>query len=222
MARVRELIPVILGELRASGFRGETTTPRRAEDALWEYGVSDTDSAKARWASRRAPRLDEIALAIAERRVIHEEFMERVDARYGDLIAALDSNSMTDEFKRAFAEASHNDRGAMEWEVLQAAYLRWSRRQPRSREEERRKRERRRASMAATADGTWPHWRQLIDEDGPACALCGDDVEPGSDSYGRRPSVDHIEPLFFGGQHRRANAQLAHFACNSDKAAGIG
>jgi hypothetical protein len=169
--------------------------------------------------SRHRPRLDEIALVIAERQVAHDELMARVEARYGELIAAFDTNTMTDELGRRFAGASREDRHTLEFEILQSAYLRWARRRPRSREADRLKRERRRAEIALTADGTWPHWRQLLQEDGPACALCGEDVEPDSPEYARRPSVDHIEPLFLGGAHQRANAQLTHFTCNSDKGA---
>jgi 5-methylcytosine-specific restriction endonuclease McrA len=183
--------------------------------------VSVSDSEKSRWVSRHRPRLDEIAQIIAERQVAHDELMARVEARYGDLIAAFNTNTMTDELGWQFAAASRNDRHVSEFEVLRSAFLRWAHRRPRSREADKLKRERRRAQIALTADGTWPHWRQLLQEDGPACALCGKDVVPDSPEYRRRPSVDHIEPLFLGGAHQRTNAQLTHFTCNSDKGAII-
>jgi 5-methylcytosine-specific restriction endonuclease McrA len=72
--------------------------------------------------------------------------------------------------------------------------------------------------MSATADGTWPHWRTLIEEDGPMCAICFEDVVPGAAEWDLRPTVDHIVALFSGGKHIRSNAQLAHHRCNSDKA----
>jgi hypothetical protein len=96
------------------------------------------------------------------------------------------------------------------------ALLRYYRRHQ-SKEQQRDRARRRRLQMSATADGTWPHWRTLIEEDGPMCAICGDDVVPGATEWDLRPTADHIVALFSGGKHTRSNAQ-AHHRCNSDKA----
>lgn len=34
------------------------------------------------------------------------------------------------------------------------------------------------------------------------------------------PTLDHVLPVAMGGDHTRANAQLAHFICNSSKSDG--
>lgn len=72
------------------------------------------------------------------------------------------------------------------------------------------------------------HWRQLFDEDGPTCHLCGFATDPadfvqhdgGWRTLGPEyPTLDHVVPLAEGGLHERANARLAHFMCNSIKGA---
>ncbi len=91
-------------------------------------------------------------------------------------------------------------------------------RRHKSKEQQREDARRRRLRKSATADGTWPHWRTLMDEDGPLCAICGEEVVPGAEEWDPRPTVDHIVALFAGGKHTRSNAQLAHHGCNSNKA----
>lgn len=56
---------------------------------------------------------------------------------------------------------------------------------------------------------------EIFERDGWVCGLCGEDVprewvsrSPGS------PSLDHILPISLGGEHSRANVQLAHLRCN--------
>lgn len=48
----------------------------------------------------------------------------------------------------------------------------------------------------------------LVTRDGGRCGLCGKRVRHGE------TSIDHIVPLFFGGEHTYANTQLAHLNCN--------
>lgn len=43
------------------------------------------------------------------------------------------------------------------------------------------------------------------------CGICGEDVDPGNFQ------IDHIEPLFHGGEHSYANTQPAHPRCNMSK-----
>jgi len=63
------------------------------------------------------------------------------------------------------------------------------------------------------------HRRKIYERDGWACQLCGEPVDrTGLDMY-LRPSLDHIVPLSKGGTHTRANAQCAHWICNSLKGA---
>lgn len=70
------------------------------------------------------------------------------------------------------------------------------------------------------------HWRMVSTEDGPACHICGYDVDPGdvetlangARAYGPSyPTLDHVVALHHGGLHERANVKLAHFYCNSVK-----
>lgn len=59
---------------------------------------------------------------------------------------------------------------------------------------------------------------EIFERDEWTCGICGDAVDrtllhpdPGS------PSLDHVVPLSRGGEHSRANVQLAHHGCNSGK-----
>lgn len=67
-------------------------------------------------------------------------------------------------------------------------------------------------------------WKKVASRDGMACSLCGEDVDPhdyymntsGIKVTGRMyPSVDHIEPQSWGGDHDDSNLRLAHKSCNS-------
>lgn len=63
---------------------------------------------------------------------------------------------------------------------------------------------------------------EIFTRDGWVCQLCGvpvakDAVVPHPDA----PTLDHVVPLALGGEHSRANGQLAHFMCNSRKGARV-
>jgi len=58
----------------------------------------------------------------------------------------------------------------------------------------------------------------IYERDQWRCQLCGEAVEPTlrwPDPLS--PSLDHIQPLVAGGEHSRANTQLAHWICNVRK-----
>ena len=70
------------------------------------------------------------------------------------------------------------------------------------------------------------NWKQIADDYGMRCAICGCEVDPtdtwinenGTKCYGRRyPTVDHIIPLRHGGTDTLDNVQLACKHCNSSK-----
>lgn len=83
------------------------------------------------------------------------------------------------------------------------------------REERMAKCHRRRALLAGVESEKFT-LADVIDRDGWRCGICGKAVKPGS--KGRdRPSLDHVVPISQGGPHTMANAQLAHFGCNSGK-----
>jgi len=63
---------------------------------------------------------------------------------------------------------------------------------------------------------------EVYERDGWACGLCHQPVnrklawpDPLS------PSLDHVVPLAAGGDHSRANTQLAHWICNVRKGARL-
>lgn len=66
--------------------------------------------------------------------------------------------------------------------------------------------------------------RDIFERDGWRCQLCRATVDPVLVwPHPLSASLDHILPISKGGQHRRANVQLAHLRCNvekSDRAAG--
>lgn len=56
----------------------------------------------------------------------------------------------------------------------------------------------------------------LADRDGPACWLCGNDVDPAAPRGAREAgSVDHVVPRAKGGGDEDENLRLAHRVCNS-------
>lgn len=60
--------------------------------------------------------------------------------------------------------------------------------------------------------------REVFERDEWICQVCGDPVDPEL----RWPevmsaSLDHINPVSRGGNHTRANTQLAHLVCNIKK-----
>lgn len=63
---------------------------------------------------------------------------------------------------------------------------------------------------------------EVYERDGWVCGLCGQPVDrkltwPDPKS----PSLDHVVPLVAGGEHSRANTQLAHWLCNVRKGARL-
>ncbi|MCC9712063.1 HNH endonuclease [Streptomyces sp. MNU76] len=60
--------------------------------------------------------------------------------------------------------------------------------------------------------------RYIFERDGWRCQICGKKVRRDVDPRHRlAPSVDHVIPLAAGGVHSNANAQCAHYGCNSSK-----
>jgi 5-methylcytosine-specific restriction endonuclease McrA len=58
----------------------------------------------------------------------------------------------------------------------------------------------------------------LIERDGGICQLCRLPVSLASRAPDpASPTLDHVVPLSRGGEHSKANAQLAHYGCNSAK-----
>lgn len=63
---------------------------------------------------------------------------------------------------------------------------------------------------------------EVFERDGWICQLCGEPVDQAAkhpDLMG--PSLDHVIPLIAGGDHSRANSQLAHWICNVRKGASL-
>jgi len=61
---------------------------------------------------------------------------------------------------------------------------------------------------------------EIYERDGWVCGLCGVPVPPELNwPDPMSASLDHIMPLSAGGDHSRANAQLAHWICNVRKGA---
>ena len=58
----------------------------------------------------------------------------------------------------------------------------------------------------------------LLERAGWVCGICGEDI-PKSATFPDvlSPSLDHVIPLSRGGKHEYANAQAAHYGCNSAK-----
>jgi 5-methylcytosine-specific restriction endonuclease McrA len=63
----------------------------------------------------------------------------------------------------------------------------------------------------------------LIARDAGRCQLCGRAVRTDCQvPHPLAPTMDHIVPLAGGGDHSKANTQLAHFQCNSVKSNAAG
>jgi uncharacterized Zn finger protein (UPF0148 family) len=63
--------------------------------------------------------------------------------------------------------------------------------------------------------------RKIFARDGWRCQICGKRVVKSAVvPHPKAATVDHIVPLADGGEHSMANAQTAHFICNSEKSAG--
>lgn len=67
-------------------------------------------------------------------------------------------------------------------------------------------------------------WLPIIAErDGYRCGLCRRRVNMTLKvPHSKAPTLDHIVPLTKGGDHSKANTQLAHFLCNSRKGDRVG
>jgi 5-methylcytosine-specific restriction endonuclease McrA len=60
----------------------------------------------------------------------------------------------------------------------------------------------------------------LVQRWGCVCYLCGDEVSfDRSLPLRNRPSIDHVVPIFHGGEHSVENCRVVHFSCNSAKGA---
>lgn len=61
---------------------------------------------------------------------------------------------------------------------------------------------------------------EIAARDRVRCGLCGGRVAMKQKvPHPKAPTIDHIIPVFEGGDDTRANVQLAHFRCNSSKGA---
>lgn len=77
-----------------------------------------------------------------------------------------------------------------------------------------------RRSRRAAAGSEQVGMRYLIRRDKGICQLCGKKVRLGEQvPHPLAPTLDHVVPLALGGAHTKANAQLAHFRCNTSKGA---
>ena len=65
---------------------------------------------------------------------------------------------------------------------------------------------------------------EIGERDGWVCGICQDSVrlvDPGLVyPHPLSPSIDHIQPVVFGGPNSRANVQITHLFCNMEKNAG--
>lgn len=87
---------------------------------------------------------------------------------------------------------------------------------------QRRQKRRRRRAREAGAGPRALSFHAIAERDQWRCQLCGSPVGPASAwPHPLAPTLDHIIPLAFGGTHDAANAQLAHFRCNSLKGDGV-
>jgi 5-methylcytosine-specific restriction endonuclease McrA len=57
---------------------------------------------------------------------------------------------------------------------------------------------------------------EIFERDNWTCYLCGEATDHAGGPFDPRyPTVDHVKPLSQGGEHSKANARTACFACNS-------
>lgn len=97
-------------------------------------------------------------------------------------------------------------------EVLRACTRRWRRNNPdKAREKDHRR-------GVERGRGIRKHWRQLLDDQGPICGICGLGLDMTEDHIsGYEFEVDHIIPRSRGGSNEYSNAQLSHSECNKSK-----
>ena len=80
-------------------------------------------------------------------------------------------------------------------------------------------RRRRRARMRSVKTDVFTSV-EIFERDGWRCGICGEKVNKGIEyPHPKSASLDHIVPLAEGGEHSKANCQLAHFSCNARKGA---
>lgn len=84
---------------------------------------------------------------------------------------------------------------------------------------ERRRREKQRRLEREKGVVTEPYTlTDIAMRDGRRCGICGRLVlMEKSVPHPKAPTIDHILPIFVGGDDTRSNVQLAHFLCNSTK-----
>jgi hypothetical protein len=87
----------------------------------------------------------------------------------------------------------------------------------------RRAKSRRRARHAGAKVVEYIYLPDIAERDGHRCGICRRQVDmtllvP----HPKAPTLDHVVPLARGGDHSKANAQLAHFLCNSRKGDRVG
>ncbi len=173
---------------------------REAQAAYQEaYRAAHREESRAYHAAYRAAHREERRAAAAAYYAAHKEQGRAARRAY--------AAAHPEAHRKASAayRASHPDEAREATAAWQAAHP----------ENGREARRRRRARIAGVESEPFT-LRDVIDRDGWRCGICGRNVKPGS--KGRdRPSLDHIVPLAQGGPHTLANAQLAHFGCNSAK-----
>lgn len=82
----------------------------------------------------------------------------------------------------------------------------------------RKERRRRRRARKTDAFVERVYRNRIMERDGWRCQLCGKAVNRKAKiPHPKAPVIDHIIPLAAGGTHEPANAQCAHFLCNSLK-----
>ncbi|GIH91954.1 HNH endonuclease [Planobispora siamensis] len=87
----------------------------------------------------------------------------------------------------------------------------------REREQWQRKNRRRRAAKRGAPSEPYS-LTEIAARDGYRCQLCRRKVNMSLKVPNRMaPTIDHVIPIFRGGDDTRANVQLAHFGCNSAK-----
>ena len=93
------------------------------------------------------------------------------------------------------------------------AHLRCYQQTPKGRATQRRAKAKRKSRVAMTVcDLTAEQWAAILEEHNYRCAYCGKDFD-----MFRRPTQDHITPIFHKGQHTKANILPACKPCNSSK-----
>jgi 5-methylcytosine-specific restriction endonuclease McrA len=90
-------------------------------------------------------------------------------------------------------------------------------------EAEREKDQRRYARKRGGATGRPVRRGEIAERDGYQCGICGDHVDMALEwPDPKSPSLDHVQPLIFGGAHDPDNVRLTHLDCNVARGAAIG